>query len=199
MNTACIKTPFQLKPFNLNDLTLSIGNIKSNEPVLARIGIICYRSNRTELGSTFSPLFPVDNEYRPYSFHAEFEEGFYEQIGYIRVGLKIYGMKDTTEVKFNHFMLNEGEYTGYHQPVEVIEEAPIYFNNNFYCGLYTSSNNNYLQIIRPNYDNFTTKTLKRSKCTVLAPHLENEPVEDTPANLGLEYMTMNDQVINILR
>ena len=43
------------------------------------------------------------------------------------------------------------------------------------------------------------KSLKRSKCTILAPHLLNEDAIDSSENLSLEYMNMNEQVIEILR
>lgn len=199
MNVTRLKTPFQIRPSTSGKITLSIGNIKSTDPIVGRIGLYGYLPNKVQEGSIFSPKFPISNVYESQHFTFDVDEVFAPTIGYVRMGLTFYGISDSTEVRFNHLMMNEGEYSKYHPPLDAIEESQVYLNNNFYVGLYTSDTQNYLQIIRPHYDNFSTKKLTKSKCTVLAPHLENEQKEDSPANLGLEYMMMNDQVINILR
>ena len=114
------------------------------------------------------------------------------------IELIVDNLSSENQLQFNRLMLNEGEYEEYTQPESIIESARISFINTFYANLHTN-NQGYLQVIRPNHDSFTTNTLTRSKCTVIAPHIKNECLEDTHENLALEYMNMSDQVIEILR
>ncbi|WP_409200626.1 hypothetical protein [Methanobrevibacter sp. DSM 116169] len=96
-------------------------------------------------------------------------------------------------------MLNEGETVPYKKPHDEVGETNVGFINNFYTLYHFNGLKGNLQIIRPNYDKLTTKNLLKSKCTVLAPHLDNDLEPDYHENIGLEYMNMKDQTIELVR
>lgn len=101
-------------------------------------------------------------------------------------------------VYMNHLMLTNKEYIEYHQPQETKKDVEINFKNNNYVNLYTE-NEEYLQVIRPYGDKFTTNQLTTSQKTILVPHLPSESEYDNPTNIVYEYMMMNDQSIRIER
>ncbi len=99
---------------------------------------------------------------------------------------------------FNQVMLNEGEYTEYHIPNDEKVSWMVKFNNNSYDNLY-NKNGTYLQVIRPQKDKFLTNLLTKSNCTILAPHLFDEPSTDNPVNIFLEFVNQSEQRIDVLR
>jgi hypothetical protein len=95
-------------------------------------------------------------------------------------------------------MFQEGEYDGYHQSDEYMSEYKISFNKSCYTNLYTS-NDSYLQVIRPSKAEISTNKLNKCECTVLAPHLENEIDVDKPVAVFLEFLNMTEQRIDVLK
>lgn len=188
-----------MKNFTNKKLTFSVGKMKSKgvcivKPVLQLITI-----NKQPLKTLSGVSWVVANNYNSYIQTFNLTDDELQETAYIQLKLEVIGITSTQPIYFTNLMLNEGSYTEYHQPNDTIEEMSIYFINNFFTNVYTKNKDCYLEIIRPNYDSLTTKTLSKSNCTVLAPHLSDEDKIDSPENIGLEYMNMSDQVIEILR
>lgn len=186
------------RKFNTTTVTFSIGNIRSREPTIVTPELVLYNLKKQEIKTYTAEAFVTSKTYQSWhrTFHITDEE--LQKTGYVQINLIVDNLTSENPIYFNLLMLNEGEYEKYTQSEEIIESIKISFNNAFYANL-TYNNEGYLQVIRPNYDSFTTDKLTKSKCTVLAPHIKNECLEDTHENISLEYMNMSDQVIEILR
>ena len=187
------------KNFNTSRLTFTIGKMRSVGVCIVKPILKLYTIKKEEINTYKGKQWVVANTYQKYTNTFNITEEELHQTSYIQIKLEIIGITSDYPIYFNNLMLNEGDYTDYHQPNESLDETSIYFINNFFVNLYTKNEESFLEIIRPNYDNFTTKTIKRSKCTILAPHLLNEDAINSSENLSLEYMNMNEQVIEILR
>ena len=140
----------------------------------------------------------VTNSYT--TIHHTYENiGSIDEVAYYQILLQAEGIHADNPLYFTELMLNQGDYVNYIKPNDEIEESTVYFSNNFYTLFYNPNIKGHLQIIRPNYDKLTTKNLTKSKCTVLAPHLDNELDSDKHENISLEYMNMTDQTIDLVR
>lgn len=106
------------------------------------------------------------------------------------------GATSENPLYMNHLMLTDKEYSEYHEPLEARKNVQIGFKRNNYVNLYTEQEE-YLQIIRPYGDKFTSETLTPSQTTILVPHLPNESDYDDPTSIVYEYMLMNEQKIRI--
>ena len=179
-------------------LTFSIGNINSREPTIITPQLVTYNLKKEKLNTYTEDAIVVAKTYQSHQTTFTLTEDDLKQVGYLQIELIVDNLSSENQLQFNRLMLNEGKYEEYTQPEAIIESARISFINTFYANLHTN-NQGYLQVIRPNHDSFTTNTLTRSKCTVIAPHIKNECLEDTHENLSLEYMNLSDQVLEILR
>lgn len=182
-------------------LTFSIGNIKSREPTVGQFILHCYKVDGSELLVGGSPVytsnrFVITQDYHSYTKSFELSEEQLSKIYELEIELVLYGLTSEIPCWFNQVMLEVGEHTEYHKPDESNVESTILFKNNNYAVLYLITGNS-LQVIRPNADNFTTKKLTRSKYTILAPHLDNEPITDTPSKIMMEFINQTDQKIDI--
>lgn len=197
MTTYTLTSDYLRKNFAETTLTFSIQKIKSkNDVVVIKPSIHFYNIGKTELSSE-TAMWIIGSTYNKYSYEINVSD--IEDIAYYKVKLTIYNLKEGNALSFNHIQLAEGNVTEYHQPEQDIPKTRIRVQNNFYANLYTSSDESYLQVIRPYYNDIDTETLSKSKATVIAPHLTNEEETDTPSNLGLEFMNQCEQVIEILR
>lgn len=187
------------KNFSTTRLTFTIGKMRSLGVCIIKPVLKLYNLKKESVGEYNGKQWVVANNYMEYTQTYNITEDELHNTAYIQVVLEVVGITTDHPIYFNNLMLNEGDYTAYHQPDESLDEMTIYFVNNFFTNLYSSNTDSFLEVIRPNYDNFTTQVLKKSKCTVLAPHLVNEDNIDSSENLSLEYMNMSDQVIEILR
>ena len=115
---------------------------------------------------------------------------------YLQLEMVILGVTSENPLYFNKIMLKEGEYDGYHTPKELASEVEVSFINNNYA-LFLDDDDSYLQVIRPNMDSMTTKTITASDVTVLAPHLTSETSFDDPIKLVYEFMDQREQEIGM--
>lgn len=187
------------KNFTTTRLTFTIGKMRSLGACIVKPVLKLYNLKKTSVGEYTGKQWVVANNYNEYTHTYDITEDELYDTAYIQIVLEVVGITSECPLYFNNLMLNEGDYTAYHQPDESLDEMTVYFVNNFFANLYSSNTDSYLEVIRPNYDNFTTQVLKKSKCTILAPHLVNEDDIDSSENLSFEYMNMSDQVIEILR
>lgn len=194
-----IASDFMRKNFTNTLLTFSVEHMKSDSLLMVRVLIHLYSSGKTKIDTRTSNWKVVGSVYQPFTYSFRINEDKLNRSAYYKVVLQVDGLSEDNRFYFNHIQLAEGRTSDYHQPETAIPKTPIKFSNNFYANLYTSGTENYLQVIRPYYNNMDTETITRSKVTVLAPHLANEDSIDSPSNIGLEFMNSNDQVIEILR
>lgn len=182
-------------------LSFSIGNIKSREPTVGQFILHCYDVYGDEVIVNGEPVYVSDRfvitpVYRTvvesFELSAEVLSSSYE----LEIELILFGVTSEIPCWFNQIMLETGEHTEYHKPNEADVESTVIFKNNNYAVLYLVDGNS-LQVIRPNGDDFTTKKLLKSQFTVLAPHLNTEPITDTPSKLMMEFINQTEQNITI--
>lgn len=187
------------KNYSTTKLTLSVENMKATDLVMVRPFIRVYNSAGSTLGTRYGEWRTIGNKKEKCSYTFNISQSNLEKTTHYAIGFIVDGVTYSNRLLFNHIQLCEGDSVMYHQPAEAIPKTDIKFTSNFYANFYTNDEKTYLQVIRPYYNSMDTKTLTKSKITVLAPHLSNEDDVDDPNNLGLEYMNMSEQVIEILR
>lgn len=191
------KITFPMTQIRVNEeqLTFSIGKIKSRTPsvVFFKFYGYDYRNNLIE-EHTSNEWIITDNyslKYETWTLTPNPVE-----IDHYNIELYTIGIDSENPLYFNRLQLNEGEYKEYHQPNDAITDVKIGFKTTSYANLYDSSET-YLQIIRPNHEDFTTNELTKAQVTILAPHLENETSWDNPIALFYEYMYQTEQKIGV--
>ena len=198
-----LKFPKIQKNFDATMLSFSIGNIKSRVPSVGLIVLHCYQYNGSEI-LVNSKALHVGQRFvitPSYATHIETIHLSAEQLAQtyeVQPELILFGITSENPCWFNQVMLETGEHTDYHKPAESLGETTIYFLDNNYCVLYSTEGYG-LQIIKPQIDGAfpTTNKINADKYTILAPHLENEPVTDAPANLMMEFINQTEQYIRI--
>ena len=190
------------KTFDKEDVVFSIGNIKSRVPSVCYMKCHCYDLHDSEILVSNKPVhvgerFVITSGYQSYIEAFEIPTSILERTFTISIELVLLGLTSENPCYFNEVMFEVGEnHTEYHKPNDAFGETHILFNNNNYAVLYDIYDNG-VQVIRPYKDNFTTKKLTASKCTILAPHLSNEPKTDTPSNIMQEFINQTEQYIQI--
>ena len=197
MKRNILHTDYFQKNFTSTTLTLMIDKMKSKSLVMVQPKIQTYTSGKGLIEEVTADWWAIGKEYQ--SHHTTFELSNIDDVAYYRLTLTIDNVTSTNKLFFNHIQLAEGDVTEYHEPVSSIPRTSVKLNNNFYANFYTSSDDSYLQVIRPYYNNLDTERITKSKVTVLAPHLANEDDRDSPSSIGLEFMNQTDQKIEILR
>lgn len=197
-----LRFPRVQKNFDATLLTVSIGNIKSRVASVGQINFHCYNYAGTEILVSSRPVhvggrFVITPTYHTITETISLTAAQLQQTYQFEIELILYGITSENPCWFNNIMLETGDnHEEYHKPQEAIEETYISFNNNNYAVLYSAERDG-LQVIKPNHDPITTKCLKASSHTILAPHLENEPATDTPAKLMMEYINQTEQYMQI--
>ena len=199
MKRHTISTDLVRKNFTNTKLTFSIEHIKCNGLAMVKPVLKLYTTSKTYITQYTGNWWVISKDYLQRNHTFNINKDTLNRTGYYQISLIAEGLNPENRLEFNHLQLCEGSNTKYHQPEADIPKTEIKFTTNFYANLYTSNEENYLQVIRPSYNSIDTETITKSKTTVLAPHLANEDIYDSPSNIGLEYMNSTDQVIEILR
>ena len=181
-----IKFPKTEARFMDNELTFSINHIKSRELSTLYFTMKCYDMNNTLIYTYVSDRWIISPTYTHKETTFNLPLSVAESTAYYEIELITSGITSENPLYFNQVMLNEGEYTEYHIPKETDVAFEVKFNKNSYANLYNGDS--YLQVIRPQKDKFLTNLLTKSNCTVLAPHLSDEPVTDEPVTVFLEFI-----------
>lgn len=175
-------------------LTFSIGKIKSRVPSVLYFKFYGYDVRKNLIEEYTSNKWVIDTNY---SLQYEtFTITNPTQIDNFTIEMYLYNINSENPLYFNHIQLNSGAYKDYHQPNEAISNVEIGFSRNSYVNLYGTTDE-YLQIIRPNQDTFSTIELTPAQTTILAPHLPNETSYDDPVALFYEYMYQTEQKIGV--
>lgn len=197
MKRNTIYTDFLQKNFTNTTLTLSVDKMKSKTMVMVKPKIATYTSGKVLIEEYTGDWWVIGKKYQSHNHTFNLDE--LDNVAYYRVIFTVDNVTSTNKLYFNHLQLAEGDVTDYHEPASSIPRTSVKLNNNFYVNFYGESEDSYLQVIRPYYDNLDTKSITKSKVTVLAPHLANEDDRDSPSSVGLEFMNQTDQKIEILR
>jgi len=184
---------------NEDTLTFSIGQIKSRTMSVVYFKFKGYDLRNTLISEYTSNRWVITSAYslKYDTFTIPLNTGYtVEDIDTCVIEMYLIGIDSENPLYFNKIQLNEGEYKEYNKPNDAKNNVAVGFHTNKYVNLYDTSEN-FLQVIRPNGEAFTTETLTPSKTTILAPHLPNESTFDTPTAIFYEYMYMTEQVIGV--
>ncbi len=200
---AIIPSPQQIRVTD-DDLTFSIGHIKTrNNPAVIYFKFYGYDYHRNRIAEYTSERMVIstvyNEKYKTFQVPYRTIDGstnHYSDLDHFYIELYVLGVDSENPLYFNHMQLNQGEYKEYHKPNDELNNIKIGFNNNSYVNLYNESEV-FLQVIRPNREDFTTETLTGSQMTILAPHLPSESVHDDPLKIFYEFMYMTEQRIGV--
>ena len=182
-----------------DDLTFTIGNIKSRQPSVIYFKWYAYDIHGTLISEYTSGKLVVGTEYAMVQENftpTYLEDNTMEDVDSYSMELYLLNITSENPLWFNKLQLNFGEFKEYHQPNDLILDIQVGFNKNSYINLYDTTDN-FLQIIRPNHEDLSTTELTKSKYTILAPHLPNESEFDSVSNIFYEYMYMTEQKIGV--
>lgn len=215
-----LKLPLQRRNFESTDFTFSIGHIRSRRPSVMYFILHCYDVTATksvdeETGEiTYSGEILVDNKPVYTSDRTVIGTSYGDEPSYVNsfsipdvIDDTIYfmleivtlGIDSENPLYFNRLMLQEGDtYNGYHEPSELLNYHTIELPQSMYANLY-DNDGNYLQVIRPNKESFSTVQLDKAKYTILAPHFDDEDEVDSHIAVFLEALNQTEQRIDVLR
>ena len=189
------------KNFSEGTVTFSIGNIKCRVAGVGYFILHCYDYQDNEIlvnGNPYytSDRFVITHKYNDYIKNFTIDADTLNNSYMFQIEMVLMGVTSENPCWFNQVMFEHGIHENYHKPEEAFDETAVKLNNNNYVVLYKTDGTS-LQVMRPNYDNITSKNILRSKYTILAPHLENEPATDTPSKLMMEFINQTEQYLQI--
>lgn len=205
-----LKLPKQNVLFDTVDLTFSINHLRSRRPSIIYFILHLYDMSNNEILIDDNPVFvsersvvgtKFDLENADYVYTFSIPQSALDSAVYNQVEIRTIGVDSENPLYFSELMLQEGtEYNGYHVPQELdkMNSHTIELPSNLYANLY-DKDGNYLQVIRPNKEQFNTNTLNKAQYTILAPHFESDEDVDSHIAVFLEAMNQREQKIDVLR
>ena len=200
-----VKTPFIEKNFDENELTFSINHIRSRRPSVIYAALYFYGWQldedgvpSNEIGQVTTDRMVIGTIYSHEEVKIEVSDEIISDCAYYRLELVTMGIDSENPLYFTEVMLQEGDYSEYHSPSEVIEETKIGFINNWYVNMY-KDDGDYLQVIRPSKSEFTNRTLQKCDLTILAPHFSDDAEFNDDIAVFMEAINQTDQTIDVLR
>ena len=205
-----LKLPKQNVLFDTVDLTFSINHLRSRRPSIIYFILHLYDMNNDEILIDDNPVFisersvvgtKFDLENADYVYTFSIPQSALDSAVYNQLEIRTLGVDSENPLYFSELMLQEGtEYNGYHVPQELdkMNSHTIELPSNLYANLY-DKDGNYLQVIRPNKEQFNTNTLNKAQYTILAPHFESDEDVDSHIAVFLEAMNQREQKIDVLR
>ena len=185
--------------FTKNVLSFTINQIKSRLPSVLYFTLTLYDMKDTEIYNYTSPRAVIGTVYDTYTHTIpEIDKDIISQCSKYQLEMYPLGIDSENPLYFTELMFQEGEFDVYHTPSEYIREHLVDLINNNYANLYDDEGN-YLQVIRPNMEDFHTSTLDGAEVTILAPHFNDEEEIDNHISVFYEAMNQTDQVITVLR
>lgn len=181
------------------NLTFTIGKIKSRTPSVVYFKFYGYDLRNNLITEHTSKRWVITSHYtnKSETFNAITDTTKkIEDLDHIKIEIYLLGITSENPLYLNHIQLNTGLEKPYHIPNEAIQHINLGFHKNSYLNLYDTTDN-FLQIIRPSHESFSTDKLTPSQCTILAPHLAKESEFDNPVALLYEYMYQTEQIIGV--
>lgn len=190
--------PKQNHEMEAGTITFSVNYLKCRTVAVMYYILHCFDYEGNEINNPFytGERWAIDETWSSYHDSFELSEDDLEEIYQIQLELVLINVDDDNPCYFTEMMFQNGEFEDYHYVNDDLVEADIGFVNNSYVNVYTTSGN-YLQIIRPKRKPFTSNVLSATDLTVLAPHIEGEPLTDKPENLFVEFIYQTEQTTNI--
>lgn len=205
-----LKLPKQNVLFDTVDLTFSINHLRSRRPSIIYFILHLFDMSNNEILVDDNPVFvsersvvgtKFDLENADYVYTFSIPQSALDSAVYNQLEIRTIGVDSENPLYFSELMLQEGtEYNGYHVPQELdkMNSHTIELPSNLYANLY-DKDGNYLQVIRPNKEQFNTNTLNKAQYTILAPHFESDEDVDSHIAVFLEAMNQREQKIDVLR
>lgn len=205
-----LKLPKQNVLFDTVDLTFSINHLRSRRPSIIYFILHLFDMSNNEILVDDNPVFvsersvvgtKFDLENADYVYTFSIPQSALDSAVYNQLEIRTLGVDSENPLYFSELMLQEGtEYNGYHVPQELdkMNSHTIELPSNLYANLY-DKDGNYLQVIRPNKEQFNTNTLNKAQYTILAPHFESDEDVDSHIAVFLEAMNQREQKIDVLR
>lgn len=205
-----LKLPKQNVLFDTVDLTFSINHLRSRRPSIIYFILHLFDMSNNEILIDDNPVFvsersvvgtKFDLENADYVYTFSIPQSALDSAVYNQLEIRTLGVDSENPLYFSELMLQEGtEYNGYHVPQELdkMNSHTIELPSNLYANLY-DKDGNYLQVIRPNKEQFNTNTLNKAQYTILAPHFESDEDVDSHIAVFLEAMNQREQKIDVLR
>ena len=205
-----LKLPKQSKMFDDKDLIFIINHIRSRMPSVLYFIFHCYDISNTEILVDSQPVFTSDrrvigSKYNDdggdYVYEFSLTDSIVESTVYTQIEIRTIGIDSENPLYLSELMLQENDgtgYHGYHVPSEYIREHTIELPSSSYANLY-DKDGNYLQVIRPNKEAFSTNVLGKAQYTILAPHFDDDEGVDSHVSVFLEAMNQTEQRIDVLR
>lgn len=205
-----LKLPKQNVLFDTVDLTFSINHLRSRRPSIIYFILHLFDMSNNEILIDDNPVFvsersvvgtKFDLENADYVYTFSIPQSALDSAVYNQLEIRTIGVDSENPLYFSELMLQEGtEYNGYHVPQELdkMNSHTIELPSNLYANLY-DKDGNYLQVIRPNKEQFNTNTLNKAQYTILAPHFESDEDVDSHIAVFLEAMNQREQKIDVLR
>ena len=189
--------------FTGEEISFVINQMKCRTLAVVYFKLHCYDLNDDEIlinndAVHIGERWVVDSDYSSYVSTFELDKNILLDTKKLQLELRFIGVDDDNPLYMTEIMLMNGSFTEYHSPNEDVGETSIGFINNAYANLYSNNREgDYLQVIRPTKNPFTTKTLSKCAETVLVPHITGETEHDKPHNIFMEYINQTEQVTNI--
>lgn len=193
------------------DLTFSINHIRSRRPSVLYFVLHCFDNSVDENGVPINEIGTyTSSRWVIGTVYDHYEETFQQSsitldtgkvlddIAYTRLELVTLGIDSENPLYFTEVMFQEDAFDEYHEPSEEIKSVLVGFRNNATANLY-DEDGNYLQVIRPNKENFHTDKLDGAEVTILAPHFNDDEGFDDHIGVFMEAMNQTEQTINVLR
>ena len=149
-------------------------------------------SPRKAIGTVFS------QEGKDFTHNFNIVDALIESSTYMQLELVTMGVTSENPLYFSEMMFQEGEFSQFHEPSELLNYHKIELPSNTYVNLY-DKDGNYLQVIRPNQEEFSTASLDGAKYSILAPHFDDDKDVDDHTAVFLEAMNQTEQTIDVLR
>ena len=184
--------------FTTNDLTFSINKIRSRRPSVAYPRLHLFDMSGDLIESIDGERWVIGTVYEHRESQFTITDELLSDAVYTQIELVLLGIDSENPLYFTEVMFQEGVFTEYHQPNEEIIDEVIKFNKNTYTNLY-KPDGNYVQVIRPNQEEFKTTELSKAEVTILAPHFEDDSDFDDDVAVFIEAMNQREQTIDVLR
>lgn len=187
---------------NNGEVAISDNVLSDNYTQISEEPQVAYVSPRKAIGTVFS------EDGMDYTQLFEIPTVLREATAYTQLEIVTMGIGSENPLYFNELQLQEATSldeednpfakTGYHDPSELVRNHSVELPNGNYANLYTSEGD-YLQVIRPNREAFSTLQLDKAQYTILAPHFADEKDIDNHVAVFLEAMNQTEQTIDVLR
>ena len=184
--------------FTENDLTFSINQIRSRKPSVLYVQLHFFDMDGELIDTLVSDRWVIGTVYEHRECKFTIDDSLIQQTTYTQIEMVLMGIDSENPLYFTEVMLQQGDFEHYHKPSDLITNLPVKLINNMYANL-IKDDGDYLQVIRPKMEDFTTTTLTGAEYTILAPHFADDEDFDDDVAVFMELLNQREQTIDVLR